>query len=49
MNPVLEKYSPIQSVALWSSHTTSENGKVRFDEYVQFLDFRERIIATEGR
>ncbi len=27
----------------------SDNGKVRFDEYVQFLDFRERIIAAEGR
>lgn len=27
----------------------SENGKIRFDEYVQFLDFRERVIAAEGR
>lgn len=27
----------------------SEGGRARFDEYLQFLDFRDRLIATEGR
>ena len=27
----------------------SESGRSMFDEYVQFLDFRERVLATEGR
>ena len=27
----------------------SEGGKERFDEYLQFLDFRDRMIATQGR
>lgn len=27
----------------------SEGGRARFDEYLQFLDFRDRLIATEAR
>lgn len=27
----------------------SEGGRARFDEYLQFLDFRDRLIATGGR
>ena len=27
----------------------SEGGRERFDEYLQFLDFRDRMIASQGR
>ncbi len=27
----------------------SDGGKERFDEYLQFLDFRDRLIAANGR
>lgn len=27
----------------------SEGGRARFDEYLQFLDFRDRLVATEDR
>lgn len=27
----------------------SEGGRARFDEYLQFLDFRDRLLATEER
>lgn len=27
----------------------SEGGKERFDEYLQFLDFRDRLIAAQAR
>lgn len=27
----------------------SDGGKARLDEYVQFIEFRERVLASEGR